>query len=249
MEKELLQKADVLMVQGEDPWRHPLPGASSLTKCLLRVFGDRIAVAAPSAQPLPVGRWSAGEFEGRKLAFYNLGALTQPSRKNSLLCPRPQVCRRMRQHMETLHGSGVRNLLLDAPEALSAAKWFLWDSVCYCFRGSPHPDRSSGRWWVRGLARLHQRQLLHSLRAIGPDAVIVTADEQTIATFRRRSEKYIDSRRVHVLYARVEEPSFHPESRFVDAADEHWVMDLARDIGRIWKPLASGDRQPISEAA
>ena len=246
MGKALLQKADILLVQGEDPWQHPANGAVAFTKCLLRAFGSRVAVATPSEEPMPVGRWISRPFEGQELAYYNLGPLGLVPGSKPFVPARVRVYRRIRKHMDILHASGVRNLLLDSGEALFVAKWSLWDSVCYCFHGLSNPVRCSRYRWAHGFAGLYQRWLLDSLRAIGPDAVIVTAEERACETFRRKSRKYLDPSRIHSFPTRVD----------TSTAEEYSVKYMARDLGKIWKPLApksdsqtAASRLPTCEAA
>ena len=246
MGKGLLQKADVLLVQGEDPWQQATSEIVVFTKCLLRTFGSRVAVATLSEEPLPVGRWLSRPFEGRELAYYNLGPLGLVPGRKPLVPARVHVYRRIRQHIDTLHASGVRNLLLNSGEALFAAKWSLWDSVCYCFHGLSNPVPCSRYRWARGFGGLYQRWLLNSLRVIGPDAVIVAADEPTCEVFRKKSRKYVDPSRIHSFPARVD----------TSTAEKYSVEDMARDLGKIWKPLApksdlqtTASRLPVREAA
>lgn len=84
---EFLRGADALLVQGEDPWQDPTGGIVSFTKCLLRAYGQRVAVASPSDADLPVGVWTERSFEGRRVAFFNLGPL-KLKRGKSRLCRR-----------------------------------------------------------------------------------------------------------------------------------------------------------------
>jgi glycosyltransferase involved in cell wall biosynthesis len=223
LEKALLDKADVLLVQGEDPWQDPTGGIVAFTKCLLRAFGHRLAVAAPSEESMPVGCWFPRPFEGRELPYFNLGPLGLKQGKKPLIPAKMHVYRRIEKYMEALHASGVRNLLLDSAEALFAAKWYLWDSVCYRFPGVSNPVALSRYRWARRLGGLYERMLVQSLRAIGPDAIIAAADDRAIAAFRRGSGRVLDAAIMHSFPTRVDTSVFYPESR--DAVREELHLD------------------------
>ncbi len=216
---KVLQKADVLLVQGEDPWQDPTGGIVAFTKCLLRAFGNRVAVASPCDESLPVGVWSARSFEGRDMAFFNLGSLGLKRGKKPLIPAKIHVCRRVRQHIRTLYATGPRNLMLDSPEVLFPAKHFSWDSVCFWFHGLGNPVACSRYRWARPFGGLYERQLLRSLHTIDPEAVIVAADQRAIEVFRIGGGRSLDPHRLHSFPTRVDTDVFFPEPRKAAQAD------------------------------
>ncbi len=213
MAVETLRQANVLLVQGEDPWQDPTGGIVAFTKCLLRGFGDRVAVASPCDDPLPVGVWSTRRFEGRDLAFFNLGPLNLIRGRKPRIPAKIHVCRLVRRHMHTLYRTGPRNLMLDSPEVLFPAKRFAWRSVCFWFHGLGNPVACSRYPWARPFGGLYERHLLRSLRSIDPEAVIVAADQQAIEAFCRDRKRPLNRGRWHAFPTRVDPDVFFPESQ------------------------------------
>lgn len=211
--------AKVLLVQGEDPWQDPTGGIVAFTKCLLRTCGDRLAVASPSEEPMPVGIWSERPFEGRNIAFFNLGSLGLTRGKKPLVPAKVHVYRRVHKHMRALHDSGLRNLLIDGPEVLFSARNFGWDSVCYFFHGLNNPVASSRYPWARVLGRPYEKFVLRSLRKLKPDVMLAAADNKTIEEFCNVRGRLLDPTVMHSFPTRVDQDVFFPEPRDLARAD------------------------------
>lgn len=207
----LLQKANVLLVQGEDPWQDPTGGMVAVTKCLLRTFGDRIAVASPSEESIPEGVWFSRSFEDQHLAFFSLGPLGLKRGKRPMVPAKVSVYRRVRKYMRQLHGFGVRNLMMDCAEVLFAARRFGWGSVCYQFPGLQNPVAHSRYPWARILGQPYERMLVRSLKQIRPEAIVAAADQPEIDRFLKGPGRILDPTVVHSFPTRVDTGVFFPE--------------------------------------
>lgn len=217
--RELLRRADVLLVQGEDPWQDPTGGIVAFTKCLLRACGDRVAVASPSEEPMPVGVWMDRSFEGGPLAFFNLGPLGLTRGKKPIVPAKVNVCRRVRKHMRALHDSGVRNLLIDSAEVLFSAQCFDWESACYFFHGLNNPVERSRYPWARLLGRPYEERVLRSLMKLQPDVMLAAADTGAIEEFCKGRGRILDPNAIRSFPTRVDRSVFFPGSRDVARAE------------------------------
>lgn len=215
--------ADVLLVQGEDPWQDPTGGIVTMTQNLLRAFGDRIAVAAPCDKPLPIGAWSIRPFESVTPFFFNLGPLHLERGKKPVVPAKFQVLRLVRRHMHSLHLTGPSNLLIDSAEALFCAQQFSWASVCFFFHGLNNPVARSRYAWARLFGYPYQWLLLRSLRKIKPDAIVAAADRQTVQTFCEDHSRSLRGSIVHSFPTRVDRSIFFPEPR--DSARRELNLD------------------------
>lgn len=222
---KLLQNADVLLVQGEDPWQDPTGGIVAFTKTLMRAYGDRIAVASPSEEPMEVGVWTTRLFEGQSMAYFSLGPLGLVRGKKPIVPAKVQVYRRVRKYMLALHDCGVRNLLIDSAEVLFSAQHFDWDSVCYFFHGLSNPVAQSRYPWARVFGRTYEKQFLRSLRRLRLDAIIAAADEREIDQFLKGNGRLLDPKVVHSFPTRVDTHVFFPEPRDIVRKE----LDLSLD--------------------
>lgn len=223
--RELLRRADVLLVQGEDPWQDPTGGIVAFTKCLLRACGDRVAVASPSEEPMSVGVWLERPFEGRNIAFFNLGALGLRRGKKPLVPAKVHVYRRVRKYMRALHDSGVHNLLIDCAEVLFSAQRFEWESVCYFFHGLNNPVARSRYPWARLFGQPYENRVLRSLRELQPDVMLAAADTGAIESFCKGRGRILDQNVLHSFPTRVDRNVFYPGPQDVARAE----LDLDPD--------------------
>ena len=208
---EAASLGDVLLVQGEDPWQDPTGGIVAMTQILLRVYGRRVEVAAPSVESLPVGAWSVRPFEGSPIRFFNIGPLRLERGSRPMIPAKVQVLRQLRRHMSTLHSTGPPNLLMDSAEALFCAQGFQWSSVCFFFHGLNNPVARSRYPWARWLGRPYQWMLLRALRRMNPDAVIAAADRPTVQAFCREHSRSLRGCAIHPFATRVDRRLFFPE--------------------------------------
>ena len=225
--RRLLSQADVLLIQGEDPWQDPTGGIVASTKCLMRAYGARIEVASPCEASHPTGVWLARPFEGEPVAYFNVGPLGLVRGRKPLVPAKVEVYRRIRKAMGVLHASGPRHLLLDCAEVLFAAQHFAWDSVCYGFPGLGNPVANSRYPWARIFGGLYAGMLLRSLRKIRPEAIVAAADEQAIAQFAERHGRALGGHVLQSLPTRVDPAVFYPEVR------EEARLRLGRDSSRL----------------
>jgi hypothetical protein len=105
-----------------------------MARCLMKIFGDRLALVGMTAGEEPIGRWTRKEISGVGYWFFPV-CQRELSAKRPLVPARAQFFAGLRRYRASIQSLGCRAAFIQAPEALMAVSRWRWDSLCFWFPG------------------------------------------------------------------------------------------------------------------
>ena len=206
----------VLLMEGSDFETFPAGGQLTMARCLMKLYGDRLALVGLTRGSEPVGRWTRKEIGGVSYWFFPVSR-REPSAGRPLIPARLEFYRGLRRHREGVLSLACKAAFLQAPEALLAVQGWDWDSLCFWFAGVESPLKVS-RYPIPGpIRRWFDRALFSALDEV--DVILAAAGESAINTLVLRSNGRLARERVNQLPTCVDTTEFHPR-RAADARAE-----------------------------
>ncbi len=205
---------DAVLLTSQDPWGPSRGGTVTFAKHLLRAYAARLAVASMCEGDLPEGLWVDRWLGEQNISFFSIGSVPQGSLCRKPIVPaRVTVHRRFAKYMERIRALGVRNVLIDSPNALFAASRYRWNHLCYRFAGVNNAAANSRYRIVRCFSRQFERRMVAALQAATPDTILASASQQAIGAFLARIDHSLPEERIHAFPTRVDTGMFFPEPR------------------------------------
>lgn len=194
-----------LLLTSKDPWLPPTGGTSAFARQILHVFKDEIAIASPSSQESPKGKWLLRDYEDVKIRFFSLG---QVDSKKGLLPSRIKYAIRVLFNNKNLKSLNVNSIFIDSPETVLALTG-KWENVCYMFHGLNNPI-SHGRFkTLQPLGRMFEKWFFSRLERLKPTCLLAAADERSIQEFYHRT-KWSYEIKIRSFPTRVDNNIFKP---------------------------------------
>jgi glycosyltransferase involved in cell wall biosynthesis len=197
----------VLLIEGSDFETFPVGGQLTMVRCLMKLFGPRVALVGMSKDGETIGQWMQKEIDGRAYWFLPV-CRRQPLAAKPLIPARVSFYRGLRRFRRQILKIGCRNVFIQGLEVLLAVANWPWDSLCFDFPGVENPLRISRYWYARHLSALCERRFFAALDHV--DVVFATADQASIARMVARSNGRLSPHRVFQLPTSVDTDVFHP---------------------------------------
>jgi glycosyltransferase involved in cell wall biosynthesis len=198
---------DVLLMEGSDFETFPAGGQLTMARCLMKLYGNRLALVGITRGREPVGRWTRKKIDGVSYWFFPVSR-REPSARRPLIPARLEFYRGLRRHRAGVLSLKCKAAFLQAPEALLAVQRWDWDSLCFWFAGVESPLKVS-RYPIPGpLRRWFDRALFSALDQV--DVILAAAGERAINTLVLRSKGSLARERVTQLPTCVDTTEFHP---------------------------------------
>ena len=195
-----------------DPYASPRGGQTAFAVQALNAFGGDFALVAPDELGnAPIGVWFRDAWNGAPIWRFNLGAYAPNVKSRRPLIPRRLVFRRLvAKHLRAISEAPVDNVFCDSPEILGILRRRRWNSFCYRFAGLNNPVAVSRYPMLRCFAKAFHRVMINNLKALRPDALLASADRETIADFERRNPDLISVRKLDFFPTRFDPTIFQP---------------------------------------
>ncbi len=232
---------DVLLIEGSDFETFPVGGQLTMVRCLMKLYGPRLALVGMSKGDEPIGQWIEKTIDG--VAYWFLSVCRrQPAAAKPLVPVRVTFFRALRRYRQQILEKGCRNVFIQGQEVLLAVADWEWDSLCFDFPGVENPLSLSRYWYGKHLAAVYEKRLFSALDRA--DMIFATGDQAAIARMIARSNGRLSAQRVVQLPTSFNTDLFHPADaaalrRQLDIPQESTVFVNAGRIGRFkgWELL------------
>ncbi len=186
-------------------------GGATFAKHMLRSFGSRLAIVGLSEGDVPIGRWCRRQIFGQECLFFGLlpARLFRNAQKR-IIPGRLRLLIALYRNMRKIRACGLRNVIVQFPEALVAITPFSWKSVCYILHGVNNPFTNSRYRILRPLGCFFEPLLAIMLDWIGVDVVLAAADERAINDLIVRSRFRLKRERIVKFPTCVDQGIFRP---------------------------------------
>ena len=198
---------DVMLIEGSDYETFPVGGQLTMVRCLMKLYGPRLALVGMSKGDEPIGQWIEKSIDGIPYWFLSV-CRRQPAAAKPLVPVRVTFFRALRRFRRQILEKGCRNVFVQGQEVLLAVADWEWDSLCFDFPGVENPLSLSRYWYGQHLAALYEKRLFAALDHC--DVVFATADKAAIARMIARSQGRLSPDRVIQLPTSVNTDLFHP---------------------------------------
>ena len=216
----------VLLIEGSDFDTFPAGGQLSMVRCLMKLYGGRLALVGMTDGREPVGRWVWKEIAGAGYWFLAVSR-REPSAKKPFIPARYTFYRGLRRYRDRILSAGCKAAFLQAPEALLAVYRWNWESLCFWFPGVENPLKASRYKIAVPLRSWFDRSLFSALDHV--NVILAAADENAINKLVWRSKGRLARERINQLPTCVDTSLFHPRG----CAEARAELDLPPD-GRIF---------------
>ena len=194
-------RAQFLLVEYCNFTDFPIGGQLTFARQVARSFGKRVALAGISTGNTPVGKWIEKVVDGEVHWFYCYDKV-QKSTGKPVVPGRLSNYAHLRRHKDGILELGVRNALVQAPEALIAISEWDWESLCYNFPGVENPLRMPRYRWGKVLARSFERSFFKALGHV--DVILAGADQKSIQKLSARDPRRLRRDRIISFPSRVD---------------------------------------------
>src|SRR5258708_4001168 len=106
----------VLLIEGSDYTTFPAGGQFAMARCLMKIFGDRLALVGMTAGEEPIGHWTRKEISGVAYWFFPV-CQRELSAKRPLVPARAQFFAGLRRYRANIQSLGCKAAFIQAPEA------------------------------------------------------------------------------------------------------------------------------------
>ncbi|HTM48093.1 MAG TPA: glycosyltransferase family 4 protein [Bryobacteraceae bacterium] len=216
---------EVLLIEGSDYETFPAGGQLTMARCLIKLFGDRLALVGETAGDEPAGRWTKKEIAGAPRWFFPVHR-RRPMARRPLIPARLRFYASVKRYRKEIESLGCRSVFLQAPEALMAVAGWNWDSLCFWFPGVENPLKVSRYWWARQFCQAFDYLMFSALDRAS--VVLAAADENAILKLVARSKGRLNRERLVGLPTCVDTTVFRPQPML--AARAALGIDPARTV-------------------
>jgi Glycosyltransferase len=204
-----MPNSTVLLIEGSDFETFPAGGQLTMSRALMKLFGDRLALVGMNRGNGPIGEWTLKEIGGRLYWFFPVTRRNVSGRK-PLIPARLSFYAGLRRFKRKILSLGSKAAFIQAPEALMAVAYWNWHTVCFWFPGVENPLNISRYPFAGKLSRAFDKAFF---RALGRVSVVLgAADEVAIRALVSRSNGHLSRERLIQLPTCVDMSLFHPES-------------------------------------
>jgi glycosyltransferase involved in cell wall biosynthesis len=197
----------VLLIEGSDFETIPAGGQLAMVRALLKLFGDRLALVGMNRGDGPTGRWIQKEISGTAYPFFPVANL-ELSGKRPFIPARLRFYTGLRRWKHNILSLGCKAAFIQAPEALLAASYWDWNSLCFWFPGVENPLKASRYPYAKPLWRLFDNALFSALDRA--NVILAAADDEAINALVSRSNGRLERERLIQLPTCVDTSLFHP---------------------------------------
>jgi glycosyltransferase involved in cell wall biosynthesis len=211
----------ILLIEGSDYETFPVGGQLTMVRCLMKLYGPRLALVGMSKGDEPIGEWIQKTIDGIPYWFLSV-CRRQPAAAKPLVPVRVTFFRALRRYRRQILQKGCRNVFIQGQEVLLAVADWEWDSLCFDFPGVENPLSLSRYWYGPHLAALYENRMFAALDHA--DVIFATGDKAAIGRMIARSKGRLSPDRVFQLPTSVNTDLFHP-------VDQHRKQALRRELG------------------
>jgi glycosyltransferase involved in cell wall biosynthesis len=205
-----MPEPNVLFIDGSNFDTFPAGGQLTTARSLMKLFGNRLALAGMTTGEEQVGQWTEKEIRGVRYLFF-------PAYRRAPGAGKPLVPDRLTFYASLLRYK--RRILevacpaafVQAPEALMAVSDWGFDSVCFRFAGVANPLKGSRYRYAAPLAAWFDRRLFEALGRAS--VILASADEEAIRNLVLRSNGRLPRERVTQFPTCVDTSEFRPRAR------------------------------------
>ena len=203
--------ADVLLIEYCDFKDCRIGGQASFAKNLIKAYGNRLALVGVCTDSMPVGRWIKRTIGTEKFDFFGVGRTTPLHTACPFIPLRIRHYLALKKYMNEIRDFGIRNVFVQAAEAMFVIAKYNWDSVCYRFPGVKNEIEFSRYKWARLFKKPYEKSLFKALRKA--DVILASADEKAITHLADRSKGRLKRSEILQFPTRVDTDIFFPEPK------------------------------------
>jgi glycosyltransferase involved in cell wall biosynthesis len=199
----------LFLVEGCDFEGFPAGGQLSMSRSLIKLFGDSLALVGMETGDGPVGQWRQRRIDGTSYWFF-------PACRRQISAARPIIPARLlfylslQRYQKRILSLECKYAFTQAPEALMALSPWGLESICYMFPGVENPLKISRYRLARKLCPLFDAALFRALDRVS--VVLACADECAINRFVTTSRGRIRRERIVQISTCVDLKQFYPAS-------------------------------------
>lgn len=201
----------VLLIENCDFDGYPAGGQLSFAKNMMKAFGSRLALVGVCTDSTPVGRWIERTIGTQKFQFFGVHHASDSNERKPFIPLRLRYYLAMKKYIREVRSLGVKNVFVQAAEAMLVLAEYDWDSLCYCFPGVKNEIEFSRYRWARLFKNLYERKLFKALEHAS--VILACADENAIAHLINRSNGRLKRTDIVQFPTRVDTGIFFPEQK------------------------------------
>jgi len=180
-----------------------------MSRSLMKLFGNRLALVGMTRGEDPIGQWTKKQISGVPYWFFPVSSKKLSARK-PFVPARLEFYVALKRYRREILSLGSKSAFTQCPEALLAVSPWNWDSLCFWFPGVESPLKASRYRFARPLFRWFDSTVFRALE--GVEVILAAADEAAINNLVLRSRGRLSRERIHQVPTCVDTTEFHPDS-------------------------------------